>query len=278
MPTPWTSPIRTEPHGPRADRSAPAIGRTQRAGAALLLALGCWTAQPNAQAAGIPVIDASNLVQTVVSASESVAQTLKQIEQYRTQLEQYQNQLQNSMAPAAYIWDQAQSTINNLMAAVDTLNHHKQQLGSLDAYLQRFQNVAYYRNSPCFQASGCNAAQRAALMEQERLGSDAQKLANDALFRGLDQQQTLIRSDARTLEQLQARAQASGGHMEALQYANQLASHQANQLLQIRSLLMAQQNATTTRMQAEMDREALIRAASENARAGTYRPSTSRAW
>ena len=47
-------------------------------------------------------------------------QTLKQIEQYQTQLQQYENMLQNTMAPAAYIWDQAQSTINGLMAATDT--------------------------------------------------------------------------------------------------------------------------------------------------------------
>lgn len=62
--------------------------------------------------AGIPVIDGGNLVQNVMTAIESVAQTLKQIEQYQTQLQQYENMLQNTMAPAAYIWDQAQSTIN----------------------------------------------------------------------------------------------------------------------------------------------------------------------
>ena len=53
--------------------------------------------------AGIPVIDASNLSQTVMTAIESVAQTLKQIEQYQTQLQQFENQLQNTVAPAAYI-------------------------------------------------------------------------------------------------------------------------------------------------------------------------------
>ena len=57
--------------------------------------------------AGIPVIDGGNLVQNVMTAIESVAQTLKQIEQYQTQLQQYENMLQNTMAPAAYIWDQA---------------------------------------------------------------------------------------------------------------------------------------------------------------------------
>lgn len=83
--------------------------------------------------AGIPVIDGTNLSQNIMTAIESVAQTLKQIEQYSTQLQQYQNQLQNTMAPAAYIWDQAQSTINGLMNAVNTLDYYKTQLGSLTA-------------------------------------------------------------------------------------------------------------------------------------------------
>jgi entry exclusion lipoprotein TrbK len=43
--------------------------------------------------------------------------------------------------------------------------------------------------------------------------------------------------------------------MQAIQYANQLASQQANQLLQIRGLLIAQQNALATRLQAEADRQ-----------------------
>ena len=85
--------------------------------------------------AGIPVIDGTNLAQNIMTAIESVAQTLKQIEQYRTQLQQYENMLQNTAAPAAYIWAQAQSTINGLMTAVNTLDHYKQQLGSLDSYL-----------------------------------------------------------------------------------------------------------------------------------------------
>lgn len=71
--------------------------------------------------AGMPVIDGGNLTQNVMTAIESVAQTLKQIEQYQTQLQQYENQLQNTAAPAAYIWDQAQSTINGLMNAVNML-------------------------------------------------------------------------------------------------------------------------------------------------------------
>ena len=81
-----------------------------------------------------------------------------------------------------------------------------------------------------------------------------------------------------TLEQLQARAQGASGQMQALGYANQLASQQANQLLQIRALLIAQQNAVTTRMQAEADKEAVQQAASEQLRSGTFQASPSRTW
>lgn len=90
--------------------------------AALIVAL---SVGPLTVRAGIPVIDASNLSQTVMTAIENVAQTLKQIEQYQTQLQQFENQLQNTVAPAAYIWDRAQATINGLMGAVDTLNYYK---------------------------------------------------------------------------------------------------------------------------------------------------------
>ncbi|MCC3671759.1 conjugal transfer protein TrbJ, partial [Terrisporobacter mayombei] len=64
----------------------------------------------------------------------------------------------------------------------------------------------------------------------------------------------------------------------ALGFANQLASQQANQLLQIRGLLIAQQNAVTTRMQAQADKESREAAAAAQLRQGSFRASPSRAW
>lgn len=225
--------------------------------------------------AGIPVIDGGNLTQNVMTAMESVAQTLKQIEQYQTQLQQYENQLRNTMAPAAYIWDQATRTMDNLRAAMDTLDYYQNQLGSIDAYLAKFQDVAYYRGSPCFNGSGgCTDAERAAMEENRRLASESQKRANDALFRMLKQQQDALQADARTLEQLQSRAQGAEGQMQALGYANQLASQQANQLLQIRSMLTAQQTAEAARIAAELDAEARGDAREQQMRTWTYKPSS----
>lgn len=216
------------------------------------LAVGCSTPAH----AGIPVADGVNLVQNVMTAIESVSQTLKQIEQYKTQLDQYENMLQNTAAPAMSIWDDAQSTINGLMNATNTLNYYKQQLGSLDSYLAKFQDVNYYKSSPCFTSAGCSPSQLAAIKQSQQLGSESQKKANDALFKGLELQQRNIAADARQLERLQSSAKGADGQMAALGYANQLASNQTHQLLQIRSLLMAQQNAVTTKMQADSDREA----------------------
>ncbi|MDR0576829.1 MAG: P-type conjugative transfer protein TrbJ [Candidatus Accumulibacter sp.] len=215
--------------------------------------------------AGIPTLDGTNLSQNMVSALESVSQTLKQIEQYKTQLQQYENMPQNTMAPASHIWDQAQRTIGDLMNAVNTLNYYKTQLGSLDKYLARFGDLDYYRNSPCYNGHGeaCTAEERALFEENRRLGSESQKKANDALFRTLESQQDALKNDARNLERIQAAAQGADGQMQALGYANQLASHQANQLLQIRGLLMAQQNAIAAKMQVDADREAQQQAAHE---------------
>lgn len=229
--------------------------------------------------AGIPVIDAANVVQTTISAVNNVQAVAKQIEQYKTQLQQYENMLQNTVAPVAYIWDQANSTINKLLQAQDTLNYYKNQTGSLDSYLKRYQDINYYRSSPCFNSNvSCTAEEIAALRNADKNNSEARKKANDAVFKALDQQQESLQNDANRLVNLQSQASGAKGQMEAIQAANQLASAQTNQLLQIRSLLVAQQNAAVTLAQAQADKEAQQAAASEAFRAGSYSKSPSRSW
>ena len=232
----------------------------------------------NIAQAGIPVIDAGNLQTNILQTIESIGQTLKQIQEYKTQLQQYENQIQNTLAPAAYIWDRAQSTINELMTAVDTIEYYRQRSGSIEQYLAKFQDVAYYRSSPCFSKNGCTEAEWQAMKENERLASEAQKKANDALTKGIDQQQKTLKQDARRLERLQRAAQGANGQMEAIQYGSQIASQQTNQLLQIRGLLLTQQNAVAARTQAVLDVEAKSQAASDNFRRSNYRPSPERSW
>lgn len=223
--------------------------------------------------AGMPVFDATNLTQNIVTAMENVAHTAKQIQQYQTQLQQYENMLQNTAAPSHQIWDSAVITMNQLRGSIDTLNHYKASLGGIDAYLAKFQDTATYRANPCFSVAGCTPTQWAAMKEQERFGSEAQKRASDALFRGLDKQQDAMTNDAAQLQRLQSAARGAQGQVEAIGYANQLASNQANQLLQIRALLIAQQNAVITRDKVLADREARESAASDQLRSGAFRRS-----
>lgn len=213
--------------------------------------------------AGVPVIDGANLGQNLMTAFESVSQTLKQIQQYQTQLQQYENQLKNTLQPSSQIWDNATTTMNRLRGAIDTLEYYQNNLGSIDAYLGRFKDTAAYRSSPCYSASGCTAAEWQAMKATEMFGSEAQKRANDALFRGLKTQQQNLESDASQLQRLQSSAQGAEGQLQAIAYANQLASHQSNQLLQIRGLLIAQQNIIATRNQVLSDNEAKQKAASD---------------
>ncbi|WEF31826.1 P-type conjugative transfer protein TrbJ [Pseudoduganella chitinolytica] len=215
--------------------------------------------------AGVPVIDGANLSQNLMTAFESVTQTLKQIQQYQVQLQlqQYENQLKNTLQPSTQLWDDATTTMNRLRSAIDTLDYYQNSLGSIDAYLARFRDMAAYRSSPCYSVDGCTAAEWQAMKATEVFGSEAKKRANDSLFRGLKTQQQNLESDASQLQRLQSSAQGAEGQLQAIGYANQLASHQSNQLLQIRGLLIAQQNIIATRNQALSDNEAKQQAASD---------------
>lgn len=245
---------------------------------ALLVSITATLGVINPASAVLPVTDVANLTQNYTIAVENVAQTLKQIEQYRLQLKQYENMITNTLAPAAYIWDLTTNTITQLHNTIDTLKDYKTNLRNLDDYLAKFKNAATYRSSPCYSSTGCSDEEWAAMKRSEDLGSESQKKATDAAFRGLDLQQDAMKSDARQLERLQSQAAGASGQMEALAAANQLASHQANQLLQIRALLIAQQNVLATRDQALADREAKEAAAGEQFRKGTYRASPVRTW
>jgi P-type conjugative transfer protein TrbJ len=219
----------------------------------------------------MPVFDPMNL-------AESVKQTYQQIAQGKIQLDQYKRMLENSKTLDSYTWDQANITMDNLMNSINTLDYYKQQMGGLDGYLSRYQTVDHYKNAACLNGNGCTPAQLQALQQQSVDASNAQKRANDAQLRGIDQQQRSMKADANTLRRLQQDAQGATGQMQALQAANQLASAETNQLLQIRGLLVSSQNAEATRASAVADREAIQAAADARFRAGKFRKSPPRSW
>ncbi len=215
---------------------------------------------------GIPVFDGANMIQTTISALQNVAAVAKQVQQYQTQLQQYQNMLQNTLTPSNYIWDQASQTISSLLSAQDTLSYYKQQIGSISQYLDQYKDLNYYLNSSYFSLQGGSATDRQAILTANSNAYEARKKANDAVLMNVDQQQTALVNDASNLQRLQSQATGVQGQLEAIQAANQFASAQNNQLLQIRSILIAQQNAEATRQQAIADKEAQQAAAAQQIR------------
>lgn len=231
---------------------------------------------------GIPVVDGTNLAQNIVSALESVSQTTKQIQEYQTQLQQYERQLQNSLTPAAYIWDDAQKTIDDLIKATNTLNYYRNQLGSIDNYLDKFKDANFYKNSQCYSTNGCTAQEwNTSIQDIENSRAQAiesRQKATHAIFQGVKKQNDLIRNDARTLKRLQTGAQSARGQMEALAFANQFASNQSNQLLQIRVLLASQQNAMAAYYQAKAEQEARYESSSKKLNTFDLKPSPPSTW
>ena len=213
------------------------------------VALALVAALPLTSPGGIPVIDDSNLVQNTTTALKQVAAYAQQVQQYQLQLQQYANQVKNTVAPVAQVWQAAQRTMNSVMGTVNMFQGGQSQL---QGYLNQFQNVNYWLsaspNSYTYQTAG----------------SIAQKQANDALVNGIVAQQAQIRADAATLERLQSQASSADGQMKALYAANQLAALQQEQLLQIRALLVQEQQALAARGQTLANDEAMREAATKN--------------
>jgi P-type conjugative transfer protein TrbJ len=200
------------------------------------------------QGTGIPVIDASNLTQNTVTALKQVAAYAQQVQQYQLQMQQYLNQVKNTVAPVAQVWQAAQGTMNSVLGTVNMFQGGQSQL---QGYLNQFQNVNYWLSAP----PGNYTYQTA--------GSVAQKQANDALVKGIVAQQAQIQKDAATLQQLQNQASTADGQMKALMAANQVAALQQEQLLQIRALLVQEQQALAARNATLANDEAMREAATE---------------
>ena len=250
--------------------------------------------------AGIPVLDYSNLVQNILAViqriqqlkemsnqsdklDQQIAKTDEQTQRLEAkldekldpanetltaQLDQLQQQLaiaqQNLKPVEEYTWDDADKTINLLVEAVGKLDDMENTIKKAG-----FQNMADYQGGTygkCFQEGGCDDKTWADFQKQLKnsvqTGNQAQWENNNAWIKSLVDHKASLASDKDHLVQLQQKAGTAAGEMEALGYANEFASAQVNQLMQIRALLLAQQQAQAFNAQADVakeGREALVR-------------------
>lgn len=224
--------------------------------------------------AGIPVIDGTNLSQNTVTAVEQVAAYAQQVQQYEAQLQQYANMIQNTGQLPQQLWDQAVNTMNNLQTSMQGLSYFQQQAGSVQSYLDKFGNTQTVSQQNCFNGTACSQADIAAIQQNQALGNAGVKASTDSMLNTLQTQQANMTTDAATLKSLQSGAQSAQGQKAAIDAANQLASAQANQLLQIRALLVAQQTAMGAKMEADNALDAQTKAATTQFTSGSYTNST----
>jgi P-type conjugative transfer protein TrbJ len=221
----------------------------------------------------LPVFDWTNIAQNTVTAATSVKNYLQQAKQFYDQLQQFQRQVdyyktqinyykQMAQNPKDFSWSNVKMTYANL---VDTGNDLKKQKEKID----KFRKSDNYKKMSCLFSSDrkCTDKEIAELSkvaeENEALNTQSQIVAADAVLKNVDAQGENLDKDVKKLEKLQTSAESAKGQVEAIQYTNQLASTQSSQLIQIRSLLMAQQTAEALRMKAEAEKKATEQVATQ---------------
>lgn len=228
---------------------------------------------------GAPVFDVANWMQNGKMIATQLSEHKTQIDQYKNQIDQYQNMLENTKSLTTYQWDDANSVINNLLESTNTIDYYKQEAGTLQGYLDRFQSQEYYQKNSCFNDSGQCSTEELKKIKQSRLAASvAEKRSNDAMIKGIDKQQQSLKSDSAKLHNLQSQAQSATGQKQALQAASQLASNQSHQLLQIRGVLLAQQNAQAVKDAASANKEAIQSAGDDHFKSGSYHKSSGKKW
>lgn len=230
---------------------------------------------------GIPVVDIPGWIQRVQTIAQQATQIQNQINQYKMQALHYKDIITNAQTNIQSLknfqWDNANMVISNILEATNTLDYYKQETGSLNNYLDRFQSSEFYRKGKCF-TGGCSKEELQKISQNQVQASVSEKRANDAMLKGIDKQQQTMKDDAVNLASLQKKAQDAEGQKQALQAAAQLASNQSHQLLQIRGLLLAQQNSQATRYAAQSNKEAIVDAGDDRFRQGSYTKSVHMKW
>lgn len=225
--------------------------------------------------ADMPVFDWQNAI--------TIGQQLSSLQQqYQVLTNQYQAMQQNLLQPFTNTWSNPSTIMSQFQGTMNSLPQFSNggTSSNISNFLSNFPTLSSYTNNACASNNSCTPAQLATLQNTQITASNAQMSANTASLQTIEQQQTAVQNDANTLEQLQTNAQSATGQLQAAGYANQIAAQQANQLLQMRQLMITQQNAETTRNIALSNRQDQQDAADKllNNTSSLNAPSSGRSW
>ena len=203
----------------------------------------------------LAVIDSSNLVQNIVSARESVTQTMNQVQQLQTQLQQYQRMLKDAMNPGQFAWGDIQGTINQIKNTMTSLTKIGDAgyggASGMDGYLANFGSHDKYQGSAQYGSENPTA-----LYAGDLAGSQLQKESADDLLKLIKEQQESLDGYSNDLEELKAKSANAQGQQEAIQATNEFSSKQIELLAQIHALLLAQNTMMAAQVEMQNNREA----------------------
>jgi P-type conjugative transfer protein TrbJ len=242
--------------------------------------------QPPAARAQWVVTDPTNLVQNIISAIQDVNAVLKQVQQYKTQLDQYTAQLRDIASPAVWTWDLVEDTVATAQDVAEKFGERRNLLKDVHASLKQLGDPDYYRNSPCYGRSGvdrtlqggCGAILEAFRAQQEE-SVQTQYEANELLFETLDKQHESMKKRLERAQKLVKHSQDAQGQLQAVQATNQLVSAQIAELMELRSLLITQQNLQVEGKRQELAQQAAAQAATSSFFGGEHKPTpTPQGW
>jgi P-type conjugative transfer protein TrbJ len=200
-------------------------------------------------ASGIPVIDVSNLGESIKHGLEQIRQFALQVQQFETELNLYKNAVLQAtgIAAAAQIWQDAQRTYGQVIGTVS----------GLQSYVTQSRDINYW-------ISSAQSAGSAQYSQSAGYWSTAQKTANNQLVQTIQKQQAQLTADAQTLQRLQTQGGSTAGMKQSLDVANEMNSLMASQLMAIRTLMMSEQQAVAARNGAVSNNEAIGSANSQS--------------
>jgi type IV secretion system protein TrbJ len=200
----------------------------------------------------LPVIDYNSIAQEIQQGLRQIQQYTTQLSQLQTEVNTYKNQILQAtgLAQTAQIWSQAQQTLSSVTGTVNMFRNG----GALQGYLQNAQNVNYWLSaSPSQQYSSQPAG----------YWSNTQQAANGQMVKEIAQQEAQIQADAQTLQRLTSQAGSVGTQRQALDLANEMSGLEQKSLLEIRTLLVSEQQAVAARSGTVANGEAMRQAATQ---------------
>ena len=187
--------------------------------------------------AGLPVIDGSNLVQSIITAKEEVVHTAQQAAMVENQIRQLENDIRHFQYLARSVkqlsnmeWRSAGETLMNLRRISMTT-------GSIANRSADVVEDIYSWGGAVSRGQLPESDRRAIYLKQQQVAAGTHR----ASLASLKEQQRQMELESAMLERLMEEARTPEGEMQALQYGHQLAAHQIAQLQQTRMILMQMQ-------------------------------------